>query len=72
MPRAVNTEFWEEICPDGQRVVLDVDEVNVRLGIKVDSEGIVILERWIRLLRDDITESCVEISRQSVHIFDFP
>ncbi|GJJ11790.1 hypothetical protein Clacol_006028 [Clathrus columnatus] len=72
LPRAVRTDFWDKVCsPEkNNRVLLQVKEVNVELGLKGHLEGVDIMEKWAKKLRE-MPEQCVEIAAGSPHIFDF-
>ncbi|RDB29870.1 hypothetical protein Hypma_013959 [Hypsizygus marmoreus] len=62
---AVSAEFWESACPpEKRRVVSSKDTPN-------DAEGIVIVEWWVKKLKD-VLDECVEIDSSEKVIFDFP
>lgn len=83
IPRAVHVSFYQTVCSEEvvdsddkssqkQRFAkLQSQEVNAELGITDQDEGIVILEKWAKKLRE-MPEQCIEIVGGSPHIFDFP
>lgn len=74
-PRAVHVSFYQTVCPEndenGHYAKLQGDEVKVELNITDGEEGVDIMEKWAKKLRE-MPERCVEVAGGSPHIFDFP
>ncbi|KAH7314014.1 hypothetical protein B0J17DRAFT_352196 [Rhizoctonia solani] len=72
-PRAVSQNYWEVVCPESERRIVDANEVMNQIGedsdgVKIrDSDGIRILSEWNKLIRA-MPERCVEI--KGTQIFD--
>ncbi|KAG8905668.1 hypothetical protein FRB99_008440 [Tulasnella sp. 403] len=67
-PRAVNDRWWEKVCPQDKRTILDVGVEHAKWQVTSETEGRVILDQWARRLRV-LNDPCVEITGPV--IFDF-
>jgi hypothetical protein len=65
-PRAVSQKYWELVCPESERRVVDADEVMKQVGR--DSDGIKMLTEWTKLTKD-MPERCIEL--KGTQVFDF-
>ena len=67
-PRSVVKEFWDEICPEFGRVVIDPREVDGNeLG---NIQASILVDKWLQKL-STIKSRCVEIDRDSLQMFSF-
>jgi hypothetical protein len=69
-PRTVTDEYWDQVCPKDARRELYTETEEPKIGIQRGvTEGIEILEKWAKHLRD-MPERCVYLSWWSARIFD--
>ena len=67
-PRAVVKEYWDEICPESERIVIDPRQVDGnQLG---NLQASVLVEKWVEKL-NTVEARCVEIDRDSLQMFSF-
>jgi hypothetical protein len=68
--RTVMDEYWDQVCPRNERRELYTEEEEPKLGLQRGyAEGIDIMEKWARHLRD-MPERCVYLNGWSWRIFD--
>jgi len=61
--KAINAEFWEQVCPsEKRRVISSKDAPHVE-------EGSVIIDWWVKKL-EGIKDACVEVDSDPQTIFD--
>lgn len=65
-PRAVSDEWYNKVCPEKGRVILNTGIVGVHLK---DSDAKTLIDFWSKQLRD-MKERCVEIDGRE-QIFNF-
>ncbi|CDO76489.1 hypothetical protein BN946_scf184615.g15 [Trametes cinnabarina] len=65
-PRAVVKEYFDQVCPPSERVVMSSDEVTDVVGKEADAGRV--LDAWVEKLRG--LPRCMEISEFSTQIFD--
>ncbi|KAF8312145.1 hypothetical protein DL93DRAFT_2082576 [Clavulina sp. PMI_390] len=71
VPRAVSDAWFDRMCPQEKRVQLDASKVNPKIGVDfAKDEGIDIIERWAKLLREMETP-CATIQWETPRIIDF-
>ncbi|KAJ7024495.1 hypothetical protein C8F04DRAFT_1131254 [Mycena alexandri] len=68
VPRAVSREYFFDVCPQSERIVLDTRKVQSSLSRDASVEEIV--ERWVEELHS-IESPCVEIARNSPPLFSY-
>ncbi|KAJ1300139.1 hypothetical protein OPQ81_011892 [Rhizoctonia solani] len=56
--QAVSQNYWDIVCPESERRIIDADEVMKQLGREPD--GIQILTEWTKVIRS-MQERCIEI-----------
>lgn len=66
-PRAVNEEYFHSVCPRERVKVLSVEEISEGTNTSFAS---VVMDRYVRALRDDTEDGCVELRGQD-HPFDW-
>lgn len=68
VPRAVSREYFNRVCPESERTVLNTQDIQKTL----DSEATVsqIVDRWAAELKS-IDSRCVELSRDSPALFSY-
>ena len=61
VPRSVNEEYYNSVCPEERRVRLDVHEVCTELGLDVENDDVkVIAEAWAKKLLA-MDDGCVDV-----------
>jgi len=68
-PRAVNTNWWEKVCPPNRRKQINVGEQHAKWEVQPAVTGKELLERWTKKLTA-MDDGCVEIVGDV--IFSFP
>lgn len=66
-PRAVNEDYFNEVCPKEQRSVIRIKAVNKGLEGKPVKE---VVETYVKLLKD-IPDGCLELAGTFEHPFDY-
>lgn len=66
-PRAVNKEFYDQVCPDERRVSLSIEQINSGLKGRPVLERV---EKYVEALRS-VPEGCVVLSGWMEHPFDW-
>jgi hypothetical protein len=66
-PRAVNEEYFEEVCPRERRRRINLNEVNKSMHF---AEGSEILDYYVRMI-DGIGDGCLEFYGKDEYIFDW-
>ncbi|KAF7359851.1 hypothetical protein MVEN_00710500 [Mycena venus] len=68
VPRAVSREFYQSVCPESDRVVIDTRKIQASLGAKATVSQII--DRWVTELHS-IKSRCVELAENSPPLFGY-
>jgi hypothetical protein len=60
-PRSVNLEFFNRVCPEKERLIVNGTEERIRMGINEETTTDLIMGRWAERLKG-IEERCVQIN----------
>lgn len=66
-PRAVTKEYFEQVCPEGRRTRISIEETNRDIkDASVDD----VLNKYVSMLTSS-NDSCVELYGYAEHPFDY-
>lgn len=69
-PRAVSKNWFNQVCPPSERVIIDTEDVNdeeIRYSTTIGASYM--FDRWVEKL-SSMEERCIEIAQESFQLFE--